>query len=357
MKISILTILILLSSFLSFSQDETVEKDSMVVVTMTNGDVRIGTIKSDDGREILFISKDIGQIYIRKENINSIVPFEENEYELIDGEYRNAGPFTTRYYFTTNALAIKKGENYALVNLYGPEVHFALTDRLSLGAMTTWIASPFVLAAKYTVPTNNKNVNFGLGTLIGTSGYLNQFRGFGGLHWGMLTFGDRMKNITLSAGFSYINLGFEQNIFSNDPNYLVGTYPAVEAEYNAGYYNFEYIPSNPSKSNTSTAPTFGIAGITKVGKTASFFFDSMVFFGKTKQTSRQDFYDPISGQPSYTVVSDDDDAQIVAFFMPGMRFQKSEKTAFQFAAAGVISVKNGESSAFPIPMCSWFFKF
>ena len=43
--------------------------------------------------------------------------------------------------------------------------------------------------------------------------------------------------------------------------------------------------------------------------------------------------------------------------MPGMRFQKSEDKAFQISLTGVIGSTDGERYSFPIPMCSWFYKF
>ena len=57
-----------------------------------------------------------------------------------NGEFRASGPFTTRYYFTNNALPIKKNENYALVHIYGPEVPFSVGNKTSLGLMASWIA-------------------------------------------------------------------------------------------------------------------------------------------------------------------------------------------------------------------------
>jgi hypothetical protein len=62
--------------------------------------------------------------------------------------------------------------------------------------------------------------------------------------------------------------------------------------------------------------------------------------------------------------------------MPGMRFQKSEKSAFQVSLAGIIGTRNYRETlfysnsefnpglfmtkrnySFPFPMVSWFFKF
>ena len=198
--------IVLICSCGAFSQVEEVT-DSTKIITMINGEVRVGEIISDDGREILFLSKDIGKVFILKQDVKSIRPFKPEVGEIVEGDYFVNSPFNTRYYFTTNARPLKKGEDYAMIHLYGPEVHFSVSDRFSIGVMTSWIASPFVLAAKYSIPTKSPNVNFGLGTLVGTSAFLNSFRGFGGLHWGMATFGDEKQNMTISLGYAYMNLG------------------------------------------------------------------------------------------------------------------------------------------------------
>lgn len=304
-----------------FSQGEYVPTDSTKIVTMNNGDIRVGEIISDDGREILLLTHDLGKIYISKQNIKSIKPYDSKVVGYEDGELYVNSPFTTRYYFTTNALPLKKGENYAMIHLYGPEIHFSLNKRLSLGIMTTWIASPFVFAAKYAIPTKNAKVNFGLGTLIGTSGYLNSFRGYGGLHWGMLTLGNETKNITFSAGYSYI------------------------------------MPGSYNNKSVGTAPVLSVAGITKIGKKASFIFDSMFFFGSKDEKVDDYIYDPVTG--NYSVITSIQNVNsTIGFLMPGVRFQSSPKTAFQVALAGVLYAKNNNQPiTFPVPQCSWFFKF
>lgn len=348
----------LLISNNSFGQEPTdTTKVEKVIVTTNDGKTRVGVILSDDGREILLLTESIGKIYIRKETITSIEPFSDDLAESYDGDYRTLGPFTTRYYFTTNSLPIKKNEDYTMIHLYGPEVHFSLSDRFSLGIMTTWIASPFVLAAKYTIPTKNEKINFGLGTLVGTSGYLNTFRGYGGLHWGMVTFGDRMSNITLSAGYSYVQPGFE------DVKRIPGTYSYVPDP--SGYLSYPDIPTKTVASSMFKAPVVSIAGIAKVGKKASFFFDSMVFFYSSNDTptsTQEDLIYNSGGTAIGVTISempdgDSNSSGITIIAMPGMRFQQKENTAFQIALAGFTRISNGNVLAFPVPMCSWFFKF
>jgi hypothetical protein len=343
------------SSFIGYSQETSPQNDdSLLVVTLTSGQQRIGKILTDDGREILLMTKDLGKIYISKQQISSIKPYNPEDFKPVndEGDYVGTGPFTTRYYFTTNALPIRKGEDYAMIHLYGPEVHFAVSDRLNLGVMSTWIGSPMVFAAKYTIPTQNKNINFGLGTLMGSSGYLNSFRGFGGLHWGMFTVGDRFKNITVSAGFSYIRTGIENA--QEEP----GIYPAVPSEYDPTYMEFDQeIPKNPSP--LGTAPVVSIAGITKIGKKASLFFDSMLFFGSQKGRSNVEYVYTTNGMPLHTVVTESGtNKRVIGFLMPGVRIQSAPNKAFQFAlAGGFFQRDDGTLQTFPAPMCSWFIQF
>ena len=344
-KAILLFIMLFFSGFAStqISQTDT----NTYVIKKSNGAEYIGKIISDDGREVLIATKELGNIYIPKADITSIKVV-DIEKEMVNNEYRSKGVFTTRYQFSTNAFPIEKDENYAMINLYGPEVHFALNKRISIGLMASWIASPLVLAVKYTIPTSNEKINFGFGTLLGTTGYLNQAKGFGGLHWGMVTLGDRSKNVTLSLGYSY----FKPGLSGYDTFYQPGTYS------DQSYY------SNVIKEVNSPlvlAPVFGVASIAPVGKKASFILDAMFILGKTSGEQEQDInrYDDTQGQPIYYVVSELRSVtypQINFVFMPGMRFQKSETKAFQISLAGIIGYAD-DLYSFPVPMCSWFYKF
>ena len=350
-RICITLLLLVFGAF--FQQDLHAQSDSVnrqkVVVVMNNGVERTGYIISDDGRELLLETANLGRIFIKKSDIKRITPLVEETEEDGDergyGEYAKTGPFTTRYYFTTNALPIKKRENYALVHLYGPEVHFAVTDRLSVGVMSTWIASPIALAVKYSIPTDNKNINWGVGTIIGSGGYL-QPLGYGALHWGMLTLGDRQKNVTFSLGYSYINPGRLEEVKSS-------------GVYKAGIDNT--MPTIPStfRRTSFIAPAVGIAGIYQVGEKASLFVDAMVFAGQrsSPRSVQYNQYDT-NGNLVQVVVSADPSIKTTFFYlMPGMRFQRSENKAFQVALAGVTIFRSTGVRSFPIPTCSWLVKF
>jgi hypothetical protein len=339
----------------SFAQQDTIvlktRDTTNYLVIKNDGTEFIGQILSDDGRELLLLTKNIGKVYISKSSIKSIRSLSPTE-DYKNGEFNSVGVFTTRYQFTTNCFPIKKGENYAMINLYGPEVHFAVTDDFSVGVMSTWIGSPLALAFKYTRKTANPKWNVGLGSLIGTSGYINQGRGFGGLYWGMVTYGDRRSNVTLSLGYGHFNSGNNQQVTIYEP----GTYP---------YDNWVYpeIPIKESYVSKSiwTAPIIGIAGQTKVGKRTSLIYDCMILLAQEKMSKPDGF------QSKETIFGTNGSNQIkvnnfipysnikqnAIIIMPGMRFQKTDEKAFQISLAGVIS----SDGSFPLPMASWFYRF
>ena len=279
--------------------------------------------------------------------------------DIKDGEFREESPFTTRYAFTNNALPIRKRNHYAMINLFGPEVHFAASDRLNVGIMTTWIGSPLIAVGKYTIPTNNEKVNFSIGTMLGTSGYLNQFRGFGGLHWGTFTYGDRSNNISFSAGYGYFEGGGSNSLV---PGEYVGdssVYTSSNGTTTTDYYYPYNIPIE-RRGNMFSAPIFSLAGIVQITSRASLFFDSMLAFGKRQVRATQQ--SSIGGVDAPYVVTITEgppvtDKFMALYIMPGMRFQVNNNFAFQFSVAGVSAWQNDDVYSFPLPLASMLFKF
>tara|TARA_B110000305_G_scaffold86158_1_gene97018 strand:- start:47339 stop:48529 length:1191 start_codon:yes stop_codon:yes gene_type:complete len=388
-----LSAFILCFSFDSYSQ--VVEADTTLrLIEKIDGTKYIAKILSDDARELLIETESIGRIYILKSDVKRITMIEDKT-KIINGEFREDSPFSTRYAFTNNALPIKKNEHYAMVNLFGPEVHFAVSDQLNIGVMTTWIGSPLVAVGKYTIPTANEKLNFSIASMIGTSGYLNQFRGFGGLHWATMTFGDRKNNLSISGGFGYFNAGnrnetWDEGGFSVSYGArnqdVVGNYTTTNGQWSTytdyqydpvtdvftavtfDYYDYDtpYVPREKVR-NTFKAPILSLAGIRQLTNKASLFFDSMIAFGVSDFTTtnrsggREYIYDEVGNVIEVTsspkIISVKKSSPVALYFMPGMRFQKNDQRAFQIAIAGITVWNDGEVSAFPLPLISWFFKF
>ena len=380
-----------------FAEGDSLSSKNLFLIIKNDGGEYIGEIISDDGREILVITKQVGKLYLNKSEISSISKVEEKISSIKNGEFRASGPFTTRYYFTNNALPIKRNENYGLIHVYGPEVHLSVANKTSVGVMASWIASPIALALKQQI-LSYKKFHFSIGSIIGSSGYINQGQTYVGLHWGTITLGDRSSNISFSAGVAHINWP------SNDDNFMSGireigerfsysfydeTHPyfIAEEDYNAQYafedslnissnwgWNGNGDNSRYFYKNKQLATVIGISGIAPIGKKASFIFDSMVFITenqdvnyKTKEkdiiyerfdSQGNSMLTPFTAKYGVGSIANTTTRNITFILMPAMRFNKSYEKAFQVALAGFINYDelDGLQSA-PIPMISWLRKF
>jgi hypothetical protein len=331
-----------------------------MVITTNYNQTYVGIILSDDGREVLLDTEDRGKIYLSKSNILSIKPARATD--VVSGEYVGEGAFTTRYSFTTNALPVKRGENYAMLNLYGPEVHFAVSDNTSLGIMSTWLGSPMALAVKRSFETADPLLNFSAGALLGTSGYLNDFVGRGGLYFANATYGNRKHNVTVALGYAQ---GSSRVDVLPSGNYV---------DNNPGFYIDEYLDSDVLIQDKSrfSGPLLSVAGITKVGPKASLVFDSMWGMFRSNRpnntvettTIQEPFYDPFTGMyidgvysHNVELVEGDGEPVFMFFLMPGFRVERTPNKSFQFNLAGVSFTLEGERISFPFPMCTWFYGF
>lgn len=300
------------------------------LITKNNSQKYIGYIISDDGRDILLETENIGRIYIPKTEISEIEKVTNKNSRLVN-ESMMAGAFSSRYILNSNALPVVKGQNFAAMNLYGPEVHFALTDNFSLGLVSTWIASPFLINAVYRFTPTKPKLYFSVGTTMGTSGYINNMKTWGGYHYGNVTYGDRKSNLTVGAGFHYVFPG------TNDIN-----------------YDFDSFSVRKEKPELGGAIT--VSGITKSNSKTSFIFDSafaLYHLSYTDQVRNQ--FDP-----NIFNYYETNETNGIFTLMFGMRFQRRENSAFQFSLNTVTLVGDdfdGDLNTFPMPTCTWFINF
>ena len=313
--------------FLALSAIALAQKDSTLkVIKLTNGNEYIGTIISDDGREMLFESTAVGKVYIKKTDVKSISNYSEDDFVVINNEKVKSNPFSTRYSFTTNALPIKKKDNYYMINLWGPEFHVAVADNFNVGIMTTWIGSPLALAAKYSFQTKNPKVNFSVGEIIGNGGYVNP-SAFISLSFGNVTFGDRDKNLTLGVGYGYFDFNQSEEI------------PGI------------YITGNsiPTRGKSGTKGVLGsVAASIRINERNSFVFDSMFGLLNTNGTTSTNQYNPAGIWT--TTVSPNIDSKPFLILMPALRTSQGEGRSVQFTLAGIRINKTYN----PIPFVTWY---
>jgi hypothetical protein len=330
------------------------------LVVTTDGTEYVGLLVSKDSNGVWLQTQSLGQIQIPTVAIKSIQPFDPNS-DPKAATFNSGGVFTTRYQITTNCFPIKKGETYAMCNLYGPEVHFAVHKDFSVGLMTLWSASPIILALKYTRGTANPKINYGVGALLGSSGYLNRGRGYGGLYWGMLTYGDRRNNVTLSVGYGHVNDGYNET--TADTIFVPGTYPLINGVY----------PSIPVQEFITTggpsifaAGVIGLAGMVKMNKKNTFVFDCMYLNAIDRSPHYLGFSQYPTDDFNYFTLQTEGviipeatywnkgpgSRHHILMLLPGVRMERSANKAMQLMFGAIIA----EDRVIPFPMASWFFK-
>ena len=289
-------------------------------IVKTDGSELIGRILKEDERELTIRTTDGRMIVVPQYVIREIKAVRSEELSE-KGEFIGEDRFATRYFITTNGLPLKKGEHYIQWNLFGPDFQFAVSNRLGLGIMTTWLAMPIVGTAKYSIPLKN-NFQLAFGTMVGTSSWITllgaENDAGGALPFTTLSYGTRRANIAASGG-----------------------YGVVWAE-----------GDSDGRALTS------IAGMIKVSSRISLVFDSFIVIkGKTSRTTTtqwQSVYDPNTGtyKDQLVTITNEDRKPGLGLFIPGVRWHQSEGKAFQFGFTGISY--DGELLPIPMPMVQWY---
>ena len=200
---------------------------------------------------------------------------------------------------------MKKGTQYGALNLLGPEFNFALSDNFRFGVLSSWIGAPLMLTLRYSFKTNSDKLNFSIGTLLGTTSYLNKFSGFLAMPNVNATFGDTKNNVTISMGYFYLNSNLD-----------------IGDVFSIGVIN---------------VPEVSIAGTVKLSHKISFIYDGM--FG------------------NYGFLYGFSNLAPEIMVMPGIRFQPNLNNAFQLSLIEVASFRYSSVLAhIPIPYFTWFFR-
>ena len=199
----VLTLLLSAFSIVSFSQaDPNTGKDTLTYrIIRTDGGELIGKILSQDEREVYVLTSDNRKIYIPQHLIKQLIVLKSKDFKE-NGDFVGEDKFATRYFLSTNGLPIKKGEHYLTWNLFGPEFQFAVGENFGVGIMTSWLGAPIIASVKKSWQIN-ENTQLAAGALIGTASWIAPGIN-GALPFGAISFGDRTRNLSLSAGYGAI---------------------------------------------------------------------------------------------------------------------------------------------------------
>ena len=311
-----LTLLLFLVNWFGFTQNlqgQTADT-TLVQLNKTEGGYLIGKIIYQDTREVFFQTQDGRNIYVPQHTISSIQPL--NSTSDISEQHSFRSNFSTRYFITTNGLSLKKGENYVLWNLYGPDFQFGIRDNFSFGILTSWLGIPVIATLKKSFPLG-KNLHAAIGGLFGTGSWVLPEIG-GALPFGSLTLGNSTNNLTFSGG-----------------------YGAIWAE-------------NELQGRALSS----IAGTIRLSDKFSLVFDSFILFegrGRYVTNNFEEYIlNPVTGEYEwiYKEIESFERPAGIAIVIPGIRWHQGPGKSFQFGFSALIT--DGEAIPLPIPMVQWF---
>ena len=199
---------------------------ALLLVMLTSGDIlgqaqdttKIYRIETSDGNEYLgrIIEQASGQIRVDTEKIGvitlrlaDIVKLEEVKVSQIkNAVYWFENPQATRYLWSPNGFGLKRGEGY-YQNIWVLFNQFAVgvTDNFSIGAgmiplfLFAGSPTPAWITPKFSIPVSKDRVSIGAGGLLG--GVLGESNTGFGVLYGILTLGNRDKNLSLGLGYGY----------------------------------------------------------------------------------------------------------------------------------------------------------
>lgn len=280
------SILLIINLSLNAQNDSTLV-NKQYSITKNDGSIYVGEIISQDAREVLIRTGNLGDIIIPKHVIYKIEEVKAGQFDTY-GNFIGETIFSTRYFITTNGLPLKKGKSYILWNFYGPDFQFGVGKNTSIGIMSSWVGIPIIGSIKYSLLSND-NASLGLGALLGTGSWILPDYALA-LPYAVFTLGNYTSNFNISAGYGALIL----------------------------------------EGDAEGRLLFSVAGISKISSKISLVFDSFIAPAVNKQQDG------------------------VAIFIPGLRWQSTPKSAFQFGFTGVYAVD--EFLPVPIPMVQWFRK-
>jgi len=171
-----------------------------------NGNLFFGVLISEDEQTVTINIEGVGEITIRRTVIKTIERLSKDRFR--DGAYWFENPQATRYFFAPNALSLEKKQGYYQnIWILFNNVNYGLTERFSIGGGMIPLflfgaeSSPVWILPKVTFPIQDGQFHVGAGAMLG--GLVGEDTESLGLLYGVGTYGDRDRNMTLGIGYGY----------------------------------------------------------------------------------------------------------------------------------------------------------
>ena len=180
---------------------------SLWQVETRDGNVYYGRIISQSQEVMRLETENLGTINIAVETLKNVRQVEPEE--ITEGKVWSDNAQATRYFIAPNAYGLRKGEAYYQNGLiFFNQASLGITDNFSMGLgvvplfLFAGAPTPIWITPKFSVPIKENKLNVGGGALIGT--VVGVDVGAFGMAYGVVTVGDRNKNLNLGLGYGFV---------------------------------------------------------------------------------------------------------------------------------------------------------
>ncbi len=221
MKKSIFVLVFFLLCFFyqtELSARETSE-EKLVRIEMKDGSEFMGTLVGETEAEVVIRTEKLVLMTIKKDGIKSMkeIPPEH----IVRGEYWAPNPQSGRHFWSPTGYGLKAGEGY-YQNLWVlfNQVSYGISDNFTIGVGIIPLFlfgvevsyTPIWITPKFSVPLKKELINLGGGAII--ANIPGDF-GIFGIAYGLTTFGDRDRNLSIGLGWGFADGEFAEHPMIN----------------------------------------------------------------------------------------------------------------------------------------------
>jgi hypothetical protein len=338
------------------AQERLADTTTVVEIEKNDRTIIVGRIISNDAKEVVILVAG-GRLYVPKHEIRRIgassAAIQASLYEEL-----GQAPFGSYYGFTQGALPHEEDQGHLQLTPFSTDFELYLTDRFSIGIMSSLIAAPIIGRTSYTFHSQG-NVHFAVGGFAGWGGSVARDNAIV-MPTVSVTTGDSRNNVSLSAGYGVST--FREGVYR-----FGGEFQRVDG------YTGELVTDTITlpvdvRINTPRA-WISVGLITELSNTISFVLDAFFISeaGSAKLPSDQTFlvqesvYDELGYYRNWYRVVKDVQTYSTVIISPSIRWKMSARSSLQFGFTGYkgnfLNLENNSSwSSFPIPMVQWFLK-
>ena len=183
--------------------------DSYYRIELNKGSVLIARKVGETAETLTLITAEGITINVEK---RSIVSMKEADFDTMKQKYQRRDPNYSRLLFSPTGRPLKEGEGYISdYYIILPGVAYGMTDNISLSGGVSILPSPGFLKNQvvYIAPRIGTEINsrwaVSGGFLAGFPTSTENINGYGGLLYGVGTYGPRDKSLTLGVAYGFIS--------------------------------------------------------------------------------------------------------------------------------------------------------